>query len=227
MQKRILVVDDEEDLCEIIKFNLDQAGYQVDTAYSSEEALSLELETYDLLILDIMMGEMSGYTLASILKKREQTKNIPIIFCTAKCEENDTVKGLELGADDFISKPFSMREVVARVQAVLRRMEHSHATSQSEYLEYEDLKLDIRYKIASVKGEVINLTKTEYELLKLFLENPNDVYSRSELLNRVWANDVLVNDRTVDVHIARLRKKIAPYSQHIASRSGYGYYFKR
>ncbi len=228
-KKRILVVDDEEDLCEIMKFNLEQAGYEVEVAYSAEDALVLDIAEYDLLILDIMMGEISGHALATILKKRKNTQNIPIIFCSAKTTENDTVKGLELGADDYITKPYSMREVIARVQAVLRRFEKSNQSlpPTSHNVQYQDLILNLDLKNITIKGETHDLTKKEFELLKLLIQNLDTIYSRSELLDRVWPNDVFVNDRTVDVHIARLRKKIAPYSQNIVSRSGYGYCFKR
>ncbi len=162
MQKRILVVDDEEDLCEIMKFNLDQAGYEVETSYSAEDALTLDLASFDLLILDVMMGDMSGHTLATILKKGKNTKHIPIIFCSAKDTENDTVKGLELGADDYIAKPFSMREVLARVQAVLRRFEASSASAPAQKLQYEDMELDLGLKLITIKGEPKDLTKTEF-----------------------------------------------------------------
>lgn len=226
-KKRILVIDDEENLCEILKFNLETVGYEVDTAFSAEEALTMNIADYDLLLLDVMMGEMSGFKMASILRSGKSTANIPIIFCTAKDAEGYILKGLELGADDYISKPFSVREVVARVKAVLRRSNNTanNVDVPLSMLSYEGLKMDTFNKKIMVQGNEITLTRKEFEILRLLLENPNVVLSREELLSKVWTGDVYVNDRTVDVHITRLRKKIAPYGEHIVTRQGYGYYF--
>ena len=227
MQKHILVVDDEEDICEILKFNLQQAGFIVDTANSAEEALTMNLSSYHLILLDVMMGEMSGFRMASILKKSKNTAHIPIIFCTAKSAKNDTVEGFDIGADDYISKPFFMREVVARVHALLRRCETSPKHKETvQKFKYKDMELDITSKKVIVEGNSKELTKTEFELLKYFLEYQDQVFSRDELLDRIWPNEVYVNDRTIDVHIARLRKKIIPYGKYIISRSGYGYCFE-
>lgn len=224
---RILVVDDEESLCEILKFNLEKAGYAVDTVLSAEEALTMNLTDYHLILLDVMMGEISGFQMADILKKKKETAHIPIIFCTAKDTEDDTVYGLQLGADDYISKPFSIREVLARVETVLRRNTRSVSEPPSENIrQYENLRLDTASKRASLGGRDVSLTKTEFEILWLLLQNPGRVYSRDSLLRTVWPDDVLVTDRTVDVHIARMRKKIAPYDKHIVTRLGYGYCFK-
>ena len=220
----ILVVDDEQDLCEILKFNLETEGYNVDTAYSAEEVLKMEVSQYNLLLLDVMMEGMSGFTLAKKLKTEPSTANIPIIFLTAKDTENDIVTGFNIGADDYISKPFSLREVMMRVKAVLRRTSNSNAETTNA-LEYEGLKIDLNKKSISVDGEPIAFTKTEYELLKLLLEARGRVFSRQELINRVWPHDVLVLDRTVDVNITRLRKKIGRYANHIITRQGFGYYF--
>lgn len=224
---RILVVDDEESLCEILKFNLEKAGYAVDTVLSAEEALTMNLTDFHLILLDVMMGEISGFQMADILKKKKETAHIPIIFCTAKDTEDDTVYGLQLGADDYISKPFSIREVLARVETVLRRNTRSVSEPPAENIrQYENLRLDTASKRASLGGRDVSLTKTEFEILWLLLQNPGRVYSRDSLLRTVWPDDVLVTDRTVDVHIARMRKKIAPYDKHIVTRLGYGYCFE-
>ena len=224
---RILVVDDEESLCEILKFNLEKAGYAVDTVLSAEEALTMNLTDYHLILLDVMMGEISGFQMADILKKKKETAHIPIIFCTAKDTEDDTVYGLQLGADDYISKPFSIREVLARVETVLRRNKRPSSDQPAENIrQYENLRLDTASKRASLGGRDVSLTKTEFEILWLLLQNPGRVYSRDSLLRTVWPDDVLVTDRTVDVHIARMRKKIAPYDKHIVTRLGYGYCFE-
>ena len=182
----ILVVDDEEDLCEILKFNLETEGYEVDTAYSAEEALTLNLTDYDLLLLDVMMGEISGFKLASMLKKNEKTAHIPIIFLTAKDTENDMLTGFNLGADDYISKPFSIKQVQARVKAVLRRSMEEKKPVNENILTYNTLKLDTQRIKASINGEEVALTKKEFEILKLLLENINHVFSREEILSRVW-----------------------------------------
>ena len=224
---RILVVDDEESLCEILKFNLNQAGYQVDTANSAEEAMAMDIADYDLLLLDVMMDEISGFQMASILKKNKTTANIPIIFCTAKDTEDDTLKGLDLGADDYISKPFSVKEVVARVKTVLRRStQDTDKTPQKTVLQYENLIVDAASKKINIEGKDVLLTKKEFEILYLLLQNPNKVFSRESLLENVWSDDVYVIDRTIDVHINRLRKKIVPYDRNIIARLGYGYCFE-
>ena len=221
----ILVVDDEQDLCEILKFNLETEGYEVETAGSAEEALTLDLTSFDLLLLDVMMGEMSGFALARKLKSEESTKDIPIIFLTARDTENDTVTGFNLGADDYISKPFSIREVLVRVRAVLRRTADSQGQSQPSVLKYQGLELNLDNKTVSIDGEQVPFTKTEFELLRTLLEEKGRVFSRQELINRIWPQDVLVLDRTVDVNITRLRKKIGRFSKCIITRLGFGYFF--
>lgn len=220
-KKSILVVDDEQDLCDIISFNLEKEGYAVDSAFSAEEALKKDLGGYDLLLLDVMMGGMSGFKLAARLKADPKTSGIPIIFLTARDSEDDTVRGLELGADDYVSKPFSIRELLARIGAVLRRS----SGSEEDQLVYEGLVLDKERKIVTVDGEEVFLTRTEFDLLQLLLSDQGRVFSRSELIGKVWPDDVLVLDRTVDVNITRLRKKIGQYSTRIHTRSGFGYYF--
>lgn len=225
--KRILVVDDEEDLCEILKFNLENEGYLVDTANSAEEALKLKLTDYSLLLLDVMMGEISGFRMASIVKKEKATSQIPIIFITAKDTENDTVTGFNLGADDYISKPFSLREVIARVKAVLRRTtQEGEQPCGPTTITYRTLVMDIGKKRVSINEAEVPLTKKEFEILRLFLENQGRVFSREEILNRVWSDEVYVLDRTIDVNITRLRKKIGEYGKCIVTRLGYGYCFE-
>ena len=223
--QRILVVDDEQDLCEILKFNLETEGYEVETADSAETALTMNLGSFDLLLLDVMMGEMSGFALAKQLKKQEETKDLPIIFLTARETENDTVTGINLGADDYISKPFSIREVLVRVRAVLRRTSKDSDERQPTMLRYHGLELNLDNKTVSIDAEQIPFTKTEFEILHTLLEESGRVFSRQELINRIWPSDVLVLDRTVDVNITRLRKKIGRFSKCIVTRLGFGYFF--
>ena len=223
---RILVVDDEEDLCEILKFNLENEGYEVDTANSAEEALKMNISSYHLLLLDVMMGEISGFKMANLLKKDKKTAQVPIIFITAKDTENDTVTGVNLGADDYISKPFSLREVIARVKAVLRRTATSDTEKAPEQLCYQSLVIDITKKKVSIDGEEVPLTKKEFEILFLLLQNKGRVFSREDILSRIWSDEVYVLDRTIDVNITRLRKKIGTYGKRIVTRLGYGYCFE-
>ena len=223
---RILVVDDEEDLCEILKFNLENEGYEVDTANSAEEALKMNISSYHLLLLDVMMGEISGFKMANLLKNDKKTAQVPIIFITAKDTENDTVTGFNLGADDYISKPFSLREVIARVKAVLRRTATSDTEKAPEQLCYQSLVIDITKKKVSIDGEEVPLTKKEFEILFLLLQNKGRVFSREDILSRIWSDEVYVLDRTIDVNITRLRKKIGTYGKRIVTRLGYGYCFE-
>lgn len=219
---RILVVDDEEDLCEILKFNLEMEGYTVDTAYSAEEALKLDITQYNLLLLDVMMGEISGFKMARMLKANKDTAEIPIIFITAKDTENDTITGFNLGADDYISKPFSLREVIMRVKAVLRRTAGVQI-KEEEQLQYKGLVINIPQKKVTIDGEETSLTKKEFEILLLLLQNQGRVFSREDILAKVWNDEVYVLDRTIDVNITRLRKKIGSYGKYIVTRLGYGY----
>lgn len=223
---RILVVDDEEDICEILQFNLETEGYVVDVAYSAEDALKLDIASYNLLLLDVMMGEISGFRMARILRDNPKTSKVPIIFLTAKDTENDRLTGFNIGADDYISKPFSIREVIARVKAVLRRAVVVTDESADKILEYDQLKVNLGNKKVTVDGEDIQFTKKEFEMLKLFLENTNRVFTREEILTRVWTDEVVVLDRTIDVNITRLRKKIGRYGKNIITRLGYGYCFE-
>lgn len=222
---KILIVDDEESLCEILQFNLEVEGYEADVAYSAEQALEMHPERYSLILLDVMMGEMSGFRMAQILKSKPETANVPVIFCTAKDTEDDTVAGLNLGADDYIAKPFSVREVLARVRSVLRRTAHDNSDGDGDRIVFEGLEMDLRRKRCMKDGEHLPLTKKEFEILALLLAHPGVIFSRDEILNRVWSDDVIVLDRTIDVNITRLRRKIGAYGQHIVTRLGYGYGF--
>ena len=229
---KILVVDDEQDICEILQYNLETEGYEVATANSAEEAMELPLDEYSLILLDVMMGEMSGFQMARRLKDNSATAQIPIIFITALDGEDNTVKGLNIGADDYIAKPLSMREVKARVKAVLRRYTPSETLKvKSEKLQdelrYEGITFNLDAKTATMDGAELALTKLEYELLALFLQNPGKVFGRNDLLERCWPRDVYVLDRTVDVNITRLRKKIGQYGKQIKTRVGYGYCFEK
>ena len=226
-KQKILVVDDEESLCEIIQFNLEVEGYTVDTAYSAEEALQLDLPSYSLILLDVMMGEISGYRLARILREQPETAHIPIIFCTARDSEDDIVTGLNIGADDYIAKPFSNREVIALLKSVLRRTDNKKETNDdADVISYQTLQLNRRKKCCTIDGKEIELTKKEFEILALFLKHQGTILSRADILNQVWSNDVIVLDRTIDVNITRLRKKIGCYGNHIITRLGYGYGFE-
>ena len=221
-QYKILVVDDEEDLCEILQFNLENEGYKVDVAYSAEEALKKDLLRYNLLLLDVMMGEISGFRMARMLRENLRTAKIPIIFLTAKDTDNDKLTGFALGAEDYIAKPFSIREVAARIKAIFRRFEAMQPEAQT-YILFESLGLDLSKKKVLLNNVEISFTKKEFEILKLFLENRNRVFTREEILSRVWSDEDGVLNRTIDVNITRLRKKIGPYEKNIVTRLGYGY----
>ena len=218
---KILIVDDEESLCEILQFNLEVEGYEADVAYSAEQALEMHPERYSLILLDVMMGEMSGFKMARILKSNPETARVPVIFCTARDTEDDTVAGLNLGADDYIAKPFSIREVLARVRSVLRRT--ASPQTESEVIGYEGLEMDLRRKSCTVDGNEVSLTKKEFEILSLMLSHRGVIFSREEILHRVWSDEVVVLDRTIDVNITRLRRKIGRYGEHIVTRLGYGF----
>jgi DNA-binding response OmpR family regulator len=236
--ERILVVDDEEDLCEILQFNLEQAGYMVDVAYSAEEVLKQDnLDSYQLFMLDVMMGEISGFKLGTMLRKNDATANIPIIYLTAKYTEADKLRGFSIGADDYISKPYSINEVLARVKAVLKRTLQNAASAapvktneivpqeEEEVLIFNDLQINLINKTTFIGATEISLTKKEFELLALFLQCRNRVLSREQLLENIWKGESNVLDRTIDVNITRLRKKIKPYDKNLQTKQGYGYIF--
>lgn len=223
---RILIVDDEEALCDTLAFNLEAEGYEVNTAYSAEEALGLNLSEYNLILLDIMMGEISGIQFARILKGNQGTAAIPIIFCTAKGSDEDMIKGLDLGADDYIMKPFSLKVVLSRVKAVLRRTTGNVSNDKiCKNVSFMGLVLSPENKTCMVDGIEVKLPKKEFEILLKLLSNRGRVFSRSELLKEIWPEEVVVLDRVIDVNITRIRQKIGNYGKHIVTRSGFGYGF--
>jgi two-component system phosphate regulon response regulator PhoB len=228
--KKILVVDDEETLCEILQFNLENEGYEVDVAYSAEQALKLQLENYSLILLDIMMGEISGIKLARMLKFNVKTAGVHIIFCSARSSEDDMILGLEIGADDYIVKPFSLRNLMARVKCVLRRSpvqdEPLNTLIKYNFLQVNGLKLDMEFKRCLVEEKEVKMTRKEFELLAYLIINRGKICSREEILSKIWKDEVIVLDRTVDVNITRVRTKIGQYGGCIVTRSGYGYGFK-
>lgn len=225
--RRILVVDDEETLCEAVRFNLEAEGYLVDTVYSAEEALALDMSRYDLLLLDIMMGEISGTQLARILRSRPSTSSLPIIFCTARDGEDDMVKGLDLGADDYITKPYSMRNLMARIRTILRRADPTgrDTAAGSDVVSYGTLSIFPDRKVVTIDGVDVRFPRKEYEILLRLLSNPERIFSREELLEQIWPDEVVVVDRVVDVNITRIRQKLGRYGRNIVTRSGYGYGF--
>lgn len=230
--KRILIVDDEETLCEVLKLNLENEGFDVDYALSAEQALTYDLCGYALILLDIMMGEMSGIKMAKLLKADVRTAQIPIIFCTARDSEDDMVMGLNLGADDYIAKPYTIRNVVARVKSVLRRTSAPLnalprvEAERNEQLVVEGLCLDLEFKRCIVDGTEVKLAKKEFELLTYLIRHRGKICSREQILSRVWSDEVIVLDRTIDVNITRLRSKIGAYGAYIVTRSGFGYGFR-
>lgn len=222
------MVDDEETLCEVLKINLQNEGYDVDIAVSAEQALTYNLNNYSLILLDIMMGEISGTQMARILKSEPATASIPIIFCTARDSEDDMISGLDLGADDYITKPYTVRNVVARVKSVLRRSERQSDDASADannILQVDGLKIDRDQKQCYVDGHQVKLTRTEYELLAFLMANRGKIFSREEIIPQVWGG-VIVFDRTIDVHITRLRSKIGQYGSYIITRLGFGYGFR-
>lgn len=221
-KKKILIVDDEKDLCEILEFNLESEGFEIDVAHSGEDALKKPLEDFDLILLDVMMGGISGFKAANVIRK-EKKLEIPIIFLTAKTEENDILTGFNVGADDYISKPFSIKEIIARIKAILKRGIRNE--KEDNLMVYRDLKINPDKKETLIEGIPVNLTRKEYEILVLLMKNRGKYISREEILKSIWSYDVIVTDRNVDVNIARLRRKIGQYSDNIKGKSGYGYSF--
>ena len=228
--KRILIVDDEETLCEVLQLNLENEGYDVDIAFSAEEALTLDLKQYSLILLDIMMGEISGIKMAKMLKADVNTAHIPIIFCTARDTEDDMIMGLNLGADDYIVKPYTIRNILARVKSVLRRTSGNKSVNTSiekpNILEIEGLKLDLEFKRCIIDDVEVKLTRKEFDLLAYLISNRGKILSREQILSKVWSDEVVVLDRTIDVNITRVRSKIGSYGSYIVTRSGFGYGFR-
>lgn len=233
MRIKILVIDDEEALCEILKFNLEKEGYEVDCAYSAEEALEMDLSSYSLFMVDIMMDQLSGFDFAKRIRNNQKTENIPVIFCSALTGEDDKVMGLNIGADDYVTKPFVIGEVLARVRAVLRRTKSAqqiaYNVSQSIYepdITFRELRVDRNEKVCYQQGNQVQLTRTEFDLILFFLTHRNRIYSREEIISEVWGEDVVVTHRTIDTNITRLRKKLGEYGNNIVTRQGFGYGFK-
>lgn len=222
---RILVAEDEEDICEILQFNLESEGYQVDVVHSAEDALKKKLGSYDLFLLDVMMGKMTGYGLAQKMRK-EMDIDAPIIFLTARSNENDVLTGFSVGADDYMAKPFSIRELQARVNTILRRTGKNEAAKDSSVMILGDIGLDTKTKRLIINDRKVELTKKEFEILLLLAKNQGRIFSREEILTRIWADDVIVTDRTVDVNITRLRKKLEEHGSYIRNKAGYGYYIE-
>lgn len=224
--QRILVVDDERTLCDVLKLNLELEGYKVDVTYSAEEAQRMPLSSYSLILLDVMMEEMTGIELTTIIRTDERTRNVPIILCTAKDDENDIIDGFMCGADDYIKKPFSMKELVLRVKSVLRRSSQPKESNEQK-IKYKTLELDLGKRECRIDGTDVSFTKKEFDILKMLLNTPDKIFSREEILDEVWDDDVYVVDRTIDVNINRLRKKMGVYGNNIITKQGYGYGFKK
>jgi len=222
---RILVAEDEEDICEILQFNLESEGYKVDVVHSAEDALKKKLSLYDLFLLDVMMAKMTGFALAQKMRKELDITN-PIIFLTARNNENDLLTGFSVGADDYIAKPFSIRELQARVKTILKRTSNQALPEDSSVLELGNIGLDNKTKRLIIDGKKVELTRKEFEIILLLAKNQGRIFSREEILDRIWADDVIVTDRTVDVNMTRLRKKLGGYGQYIRNKAGYGYYFE-
>lgn len=232
---RILVVDDEPDLCEGLKLNLEIEGYEADTAYSAEEALEKDLTSYNLILLDVMMGKMSGFEMARVLKRNPATSSIPVIFCTAKSSDDDMISGLNLGADDYVTKPYNIRNILARIKSVLRRtktvgtaapVQPQEENRSKRVLREDGLVVDLDQVVCTVDGNPVRMPRKEFELLSLFMSNPGKIFTRDDILQKVWSDEVVVVNRVVDVNVTRLRAKIGKYGKLIVTRSGYGYGFK-
>lgn len=232
MKLKILVIDDEESWCEILKYNLEKEGYEVNCAYSAEEALEMDLTVYSLFVVDVMMTELSGFDFAKHLRSNVATESKPIIFCTALVDEDSTVEGLNIGGDDYITKPFVLSEVKARVRAVLRRSQQQsnvatvNPEATNSNISFESLNIDYDQKLGYLNDTDLELTKTEFDILLFFLTNRNRIFSREEIIQQVWGQNTIITTRTIDTNIARLRKKIGPYGNNIVTRPGFGYGFK-
>ena len=222
MEKKILIVDDEAGIREILQFNLENAGFVVDCASSAEEALEILGQEHCMILLDVMMSGMSGFQMAEVLRK-EKNNQIPIIFLTAKTDQNDLLTGFSAGGDDYIPKPFSINEVIARVRAVLKRTERT--VESNDFIEVGAVRIDAVRKIVYVEGEPVTFSKKEFEVLNLLASHPGEIYSREDIINELWKDAPYVLDRTVDVHIARIRSKLGTCKNYIVNRTGFGYIF--
>ena len=225
MDRKILIVDDEADIRDILQFNLENAGFDVEAASSAEEALEMLSGRHSLILLDVMMGGMSGFQMAE--KLRNEGNEIPIIFLTAKDRHDDLMTGFASGADDYISKPFSIQEVIVRVTAVLKRSEVRVAASgvSGDMVVVGKVQIDPVKKTVTVDGAFVTFSKKEFEILHLLASQPGHIFSREDLINELWKDAPYVLDRTVDVHIARIRSKLGAYKSYLTNRSGYGYTF--
>lgn len=224
MTHTILIIDDDSSICEILEFNLKNEGFDVVVANSAEEGFDKLTPTTNLILLDVMMGGMSGYKMAE--KLRTSGNQTPIIFLTAKDTENDMLTAFSVGADDYISKPFSIKEVIARAKAVLNRNKVvAKAAPKSNNIVFDDLVINIDQKELVIRGEIVSLTKTEFEILVLLAQHEGHLFSREDIINSVWKETPYITERTVDVHITRMRKKLGEYAAYITNRTGYGYRF--
>ena len=233
MDNKILIIDDEDSICEILKYNLELEGYYVTVAPSAVAAMQLDIPSYSLIILDIMMKDMDGYEFAMRLKGDPATEFMPIIFCSALSSEDARVKGLNIGGDDYIVKPFRIREVLARVRSLLRRTQmvknleaQNNNNADENEIHFRELCISKKNKLCIIKGEPVRLTKTELELLVFFLSNPNCIYTRKEIISSIWGKSDEVTERAIDTNITRLRKKIGEYGSYLITRLGYGYGFQ-
>jgi DNA-binding response OmpR family regulator len=223
-KNKILVVDDEKDLCEILQFNLSSEGYEIDVAYSGEEALTKHIAQFDLLLLDVMMGGISGFKLADKVRN-ELGLAVPIIFLTARETENDMLTGFNIGADDYLVKPFSIKELVARIKAILRR--GKSIETKPKVITFENMEIDLERKLVTIHNKAVMLTRKEFDILSMLVSNAGKYLTRQEIMDHVWADDIIVTERNVDVNIARLRKKIGSIGSYIKGRTGYGYCFEK
>lgn len=226
MNRKILVVDDEADIRDILQFNLENAGFNVEAVSSAEEALEVLSDNHGLILLDVMMHGMSGFELAA--KLREEGNLTPIIFLTAKDTQDDLLTGFSAGADDYIPKPFSIQEVIARVNAVVRRTEAIAAvqvTPSNNLVKVGKVEIDVARKTVIVEGQSVQFSKKEFEILSLLATNTGKIFSRDDLISELWKDAPYVLDRTVDVHIARIRSKLGECKGYLTNRSGYGYTF--
>ena len=224
-KKTVLIVEDEKNIVDILRFNLQREGYATLEAYDGEAGLTLAREKKpDILLLDVMMPKMMGFDVCRAL--REEGDNVPVIILTAREEEEDKILGLEIGADDYITKPYSVRNVIARVKTVLRRTSGQKVAERNNTLSVDGLSLDLDLKTCSVDGEEVKLTKKEFELLAFLIANKGKICSRDQILANVWSDEVIVLDRTIDVNITRIRQKIGEYGSCIITRAGFGYGFR-